>query len=285
MWKWYNRLSNQIRTSVGISATVVGLISTIMSVIGVSLNDWTCNVRLSLLIMIGAFFAIGIATYLIIGCLFKNSVSMEISKTHVSVSCGSIFETVGYRVIGCDTHFDTRVDDIIVSKKSLHGQFVLEHGDREEIEEIVRGKAKELNLSLNDNNQFDFPLGTVIRYDSSKDNETYLMLAMTEIRKDGDKYKSFTTMSEFEHMLMHMWREIDGLYASNDIVLPLLGTGISRFEGGPKDKADLLRCMLCTLNGSGVSLNANVKIVIYKNAKDIPLYEYKDMFRFVSKRR
>lgn len=169
----------------------------------------------------------------------------------------------------------------------MHGQFVLEHGDREEIEKLVNEKAKRLNLSSNNNGQFDFPLGTVIRYDSTKDNETYLMLAMTEIRKDGDKYKAYTTMSEFEQMLMHMWREIDGLYASNDIVLPLLGSGISRFEGGPKDKADLLRCMLCTLNGSGVSLNANVKIVIYKDAKGIPLYEYyeyKDMFKSVSRR-
>lgn len=44
---------------------------------------------------------------------------------------------------------------------------------------------------------------------------------MTEIRKEGDKYKAYTTMAKYEHMLMRMWKEIDGIYASNCVVLPL----------------------------------------------------------------
>ena len=88
-------------------------------------------------------------------------------------------------------------------------------------------------------------------------------------------------MAKYEHMLMRMWKEIDGIYASNCVVLPLLGAGISRFEDGPKDKGNLLRCMLCTLNASGVTLNAKIKIVLYDDAKGISLYEYRDMFRSV----
>ena len=77
---------------------------------------------------------------------------------------------------------------------------------------------------------------------------------------------------------MKKWKEINGVYASNDVYLPLLGTGITRFEDRPKDRASLLRCMLYTFNSSGVSLNAKVLVVIYGNAEDIPLYEYKDIF-------
>ena len=101
---------------------------------------------------------------------------------------------------------------------------------------------------------------------------------MTELNSN---YESHTNMAKFEYMLMRMWKEINRVYAGNDIALPLLGSGISRFDDGPKEYGALLRCMLCTLNGSGVTFNSNIKILIYGNIKDIPLYEYKDIFNIV----
>ena len=276
VWIWYNRLSNRIKTSINFSAAAIGLISTVMTVTGVSLHDCTQNIWISLLIIVGAFTLVGIAVYLIIGRIFKDSVSTVIRRTPVSISCGDIFNTAGLRVIGCDTHFDTRVDDIVISKKSLHGKLVLEHGKSEEIKAAINAEAQRLKLTADNNGLYSFPLGTIIRYDSSVDNHTYLLLAMSEL---DENYEAHTNMAKFEHMLMKMWSEINRVYASNDVVLPLLGTGISRFDDGPKDKEALLKCMLCTLNASGVSLNSNVKVIIYGNAKDIPLFEYKGLFR------
>lgn len=276
IWKWYNSLTNRVKTSNSLSIAIVGLISTVMSVAGISLHDWTQNVWISILIIVIAFVIFSIAVYFVIGEIFKDSISMVIRKTSVSVCCGDIFETEGMKVIGCDTHFDTRVDDTVISKSSLHGKLVLKHGEKEEIKAVVEKEAHRLNLTANSDGLYDFPLGTIIRYDSSKDNKTYLMLAMTEL---DCNHESHTNMAKFEHMLMKMWSEISRVYARNDVILPLLGSGIARFDDGPKDKEDLLRCILCTLNASGVSLNSNVKVVLYGDAKDIPLYEYKDMFK------
>lgn len=276
IWKWYNGLSNRKKVSVTSSITVVGLLSTVFTVLGVSVNGWVNNIWLSLLIVIGALIGVYFIVYCTIGKIYKESVPLSIRQTPVSISCGDIFKTDGFRVIGCDTHFDTRVDDVVISKKSLHGKLVLEHGNADEIKSVVEKEAKRLHLTANSDGLYDFPLGTIIRYDSSKDNHTYLMLAMTELDRN---YEAHTNMAKFEHMLMKMWSEINRVYASNDVVLPLLGTGISRFDDGPKNKEALLRCILCTLNSSGVTLNAKVKVLIYGDAKDIPLYEYKDMFK------
>lgn len=276
IWKWYNDLPNRKKTSITSSITAVGLIATIFTVLGVSVNGWVKNIWLSLLIVVLALVGVYFIAYCIIGKIYKDSVTLSIRQTPVSISCGDIFETDGFRVIGCDTHFDTRVDDVVISKKSLHGKLVLEHGNADEIKSVVEKEAKRLHLNANSDALYDFPLGTIIRYDSSKDNHTYLMLAMTEL---DSNYEAHTNMAKFEHMLMKMWSEINRVYASNDVTLPLLGTGISRFDDGPKNKEALLRCMLCTLNSSGVTLNAKVKVVIYGDAKDIPLYEYKDMFK------
>lgn len=207
--------------------------------------------------------------------------ALSIAKTPVEISCGDIFKTPGYKVIGCDTHFDTRVDDVVISKNSLHGQLLLEHANIDDVKIKIEESAKRSGLIKNAEGLYDFPLGTIIRYDSCVDNQTYLMLALTELNKN---YESHTNMAKHELMLMKMWKEIDRVYASNDVVLPVLGTGISRFDDGPKDKDDLLRCMLCTFNSSGVSFNSKIKIVLYGSTGDIPLYEYKDIFNVISRR-
>ena len=123
--QWYNKLTNRIKTSITFAVAIVGFISTVMSVAGVSLHSWTQNVWFSLLIIVSVFVLIAGAVYMIIGMVFKDSVSITIRQTPVSICYGDFFETDGWRIIGCDTHFDTRVDDVVISKKSLHGQLIL----------------------------------------------------------------------------------------------------------------------------------------------------------------
>lgn len=282
IFKWYNNLSKQIRDSIIFSATLIGIISTILSILGVSLGDWKeSSIWLRISIVLGAFLILCVTTYVIKGKIFSGLVNLTIRKTSVSIGCGDIFDFSGLRVIGCDTHFDTRVDDIIISKRSLHGQLVMEHGNISEIEAAVETEANRLGLQKNSDGLYDFPLGTIIRYDSSVDKHTYIMLAMTELNA---QHEAHTNMAKFELMLMKMWREISRVYALNNVALPLLGTGIPRFDDGPKDKEDLLRCMLCTLNSSGVTLKSKVKFLIFGGNNDIPLYEYKDMFHSISRR-
>jgi len=279
IYKWCNGLSKQVRDSITISVTIVAITSAIMSIFGVSLGSYEkLSIWFRFCVVAFYFFIIYITAYIAIGKIFGNLINLTIRKTSVSVGCGDIFEAPGLRIIGCDTHFDTRVDDIIISKKSLHGQLFLKHGKKEEIDMAVNAEASRLKLHKNNDGMYDFPLGTIIRYDSSVDNHTYLMLAMAEL---NPHHETHTNMAKFGLMLMKMWKEIDRVYANHDVALPLLGTGISRFDDGPKDKQNLLRCMLCTLNISGVSLNSKVAILIYGDTKDIPLYEYKDIFHTI----
>lgn len=279
VFDWYNSLSNRARSSATITITLVGLLSTVLSIFGVSLADWKDSAILVRIMAVIALCAlVYLAAYIIIGKIFKYSVSLTIRTTKVTIQSGDIFSIPGWRVIGCDTHFDTRVNDVVISKKSLHGQLILEHGVIDDISLLVEKEAQRRNLTANSDGQYDFPLGTILRYDSVADNNTYLLLAMTEL---DSNYESHTNMAKYENMLMTMWKEIDRVYASNPVILPLLGAGISRFDNGPKNKQALLKCMLCTLNSSSVSLNSEIRIVIYGDTKDIPLYEYKDMFRSI----
>lgn len=282
IYKWYTNLSKRLKDSFVISVSLVGCISTFLSIIGISLADIPCtNIIINSILVMVAILIITIAAYIVIGRLFKDSIELSIRGNSVTIKHGDIFKENGYKIIGCDSHFDTRVDDIVITKSSLHGQLFLNHGIIKDINKVVEQKAKVLEIPANEKGLYDFPIGTIIRYDSQRDRQTYLMIAMINNIEEAGQYKATTSMADYENMLMKMWSGIDATYAANDIVLPILGTGITRFEDGPKDATSLLRCMLCTLNSSGVTLNSNIKIVIYGDKNDIPLYEFKNVFRMI----
>ena len=281
IWEWYNKLSNRTITSLRTWITIVAVLSSIMAVTGVSINDWTHRIWISITIFILISLGIFVLTYWVIGVLFRKSISLIINRTSVQICYDDIFETPGWKVIGCDSHFDTRVDDVVISKKSLHGQLMLEHGKIEEIKVVVNDAAERLGLRANSDGLYDFELGTIIPYHSSVDDQVYLMLAMSKL---NGAFEAHINMAQYEQMLMKMWKEISRVYASNDIVLPLLGEGISRFEEGPKERESLLKCMMCTLNASGISFNSEIKVTLLQKTQDITLYEYKDMFKSIQRR-
>lgn len=275
---YFFSLSNRVRDSFYFLMTLVGLASAFCTVIGVSLVDFQCfNLWIRLGLVIAILIVLYLVIYFLIGKIFSDSVTLKINGTTVNILSGDIFKIPGLKVIGCDSHFDTRVDDNVISKNSLHGKLILEHGNISDIKKAIDNEALRLSKRKNENGLYDFSLGTIICYYNADENENYLMLAMTELDSD---YRAYTDMAKFENMLMRMWQEIDRVYAGRPIVLPILGTGISRFKDGFKKPETLLRCLLCTLSGSGVTLKSEVNVVIYDNLKEFSLYEYRYMFKW-----
>lgn len=281
VFSWYcNNLSHRTRQSLNYALNWLALFSSIATIIGSSFKDFidiSSWMRLCILALF--FLLLWLFIYVVIGSRYRDSINMLVRNTPVTIRKGDIFKASTLNVIGCDTHFDSRIDDIVISKNSLHGQLFLKHGDEREINKIVKQEAERRKLEQQDG-LYTFELGTIIPYYNSSEDCTYLMLAMTEL---DDEYKAKTNLAKFETMLMKMWHEIDRVYAGRNVALPLLGSGISRFEDGPRGKEDLLRCMLCTLNTSGVTLDAQVEIIL-KDDSTIDLYEYKNIFQFLKRR-
>ncbi len=91
IYNWYTTLSRQIRDSITASVTVVGLISTILSVLGISLGDWkNSNVWMRIGIVFVAFVVIYSFVYFAISRIFRDSVRLTIRQTSISISCGDI---------------------------------------------------------------------------------------------------------------------------------------------------------------------------------------------------
>lgn len=281
-------MTKRLRDSLILAFEILGGIATILTILGVSVSTLLpMNERPTLLriiaytgIVVAVYVVLFLIIYFIKGRKYKDSVTLQIGKNTVNIITGDIFNIPGWRVIAVDTSFSTKVNDVIISKNSLHGQLVLNHGDANSINDTVKKTAEEIGLKPDENGSYRFKLGTMIPYESSKEKEQiYLMAAMTEL---NETYEAHTSMVQFEHTLMRMWKEISRIYAGNDIVLPLLGSGITRFDDNQDDPRELLRCMLCTLNTSKVHLKSKITVAIYNDDKtQLPLYEYKELFKIV----
>lgn len=119
-----------------------------------------------------------------------------------------------------------------------------------------------------------YDLGTIKRF-----GEDYLLLAFSHFDECNQAH---LTMAEYERCLMNMWRELCRVYAGRPISLPLLGSGITRFDDiQQKSESELLRCMLCTLRLTGCSFSKPINIILTSETMSrIDLYEMKGVSRY-----
>lgn len=258
--KLYQFKSSRLwKDSVPIGFAIFGVVSAIIGVLGVSFADIFNSVWLIFLATILSL----IFSYLIAVIWqwwkIRQNITLKIRGIKVTVRQGDIFKEKGWKVIGVDDTFSSSEDDMIISHSSLHGKLIKYLKENGEIEAFKTAIAKDKR---------EVSLGNVKTYND------YILLAMTSLNNDNEAH---TDNSKYENILRKMWQEIGRVYSGKPIYLPILGDGITRFDGVSEKPApfELLKCMLCTLKTSNIQLKAPITIVIYDRINEINLYNLK----------
>ena len=258
-----------VKKSAKWSMAIIGAISTIMAVVGVSLIDLLpkgsgCLFRLFVFVVL--FILIAILAAVVTYRRSRSGVHLAINSMDIDIVVGDLFVTDGVKVIPFDEYFDIQVDDKVISRNSLNGIFIKRYADWNTLKRTV----EKLGPSLLEpckagDGRIRYPLGTI------KDYNEYALLAFTHMDKLN---RARLRRGEYEECLLNMWDELDRMYAGRPVVLPLLGSGITRFDGGKPSEDDLLRCMLCTLRASKRHFKEGVVVVLTeKTAARMRLYE------------
>jgi hypothetical protein len=204
----------------------------------------------------------------------KSEITIDIRGINVTVKQGDIFRADGWKLIPFNEYFDTQVDDVIIAKSSLNGIFIEKYVTS--IEDLKSAIAVDDRSPLPrhaspDGTKTRYELGTVKTYQDS-----YMLLALTHF---NEQHEAHTNRAEYEQTLRAMWKEIGRVYAGKPITIPLIGAGLTRLDDmATKPNAELLKCIICTLQTSTVTFNAPITILLTENAlKTINLYELKGM--------
>lgn len=248
-------------------------VETIMSVAAISLaNIEKWWVRLLLIIAVYCVLTIG---FLLFKFLYvKKSVTLSIRGIQVTVKQGDLFKSDGWKLIPFTERYDTQVDDIVINKNSLTGIFIEKYvgvDNLTELQQVISSEDDEgrtlFKRSMKDGSWI-YPLGRIKTY------HDYMLLAFDPINEQNEVH---TTYAKYEQCLRVMWKEISRTYANKPIALPLIGSGITRFDDWTeKSNKEILMCIFYTLRMSGVHIEQPITILLTEKViQEINLYELK----------
>ena len=204
----------------------------------------------------------------------ETSKKLLINDTDVEIVFGDIFVQDGIKVIAFNEYFDTQVDNRIISETSLNGQYILYHSyGKKHIDKVIANE-KHLEEAVVERNvhrkqggkQIKYRLGTICPIND------YFVMAFTHFDENDRAYLS---LEDYVTCLMHMWTELDCLYAGKPINITLLGSGITRFNNSLISEQELLHLIVRTFEISKIKFGnkSSLKILLDKRIEDkINLY-------------
>ncbi|MGL5278349.1 MAG: macro domain-containing protein [Cetobacterium sp.] len=217
-----------------------------------------------------------------------NKRTLNINGSKVIIKVGDIFTEEGLKTIAFNEYFDTIVDNEIISEASLNGKFIkkgyydpqkygISPNDLNDIllsNRNISDYKRNFNHKRDRGNKQKFLLGTSIVY------ENYLITAMT---KFDHKNRAYLTQKDFIDFLINFWDQVDTLYNGRTVIIPLLGSGITRFyEKIDIPDQELLNIIIWTFKISRKKFAYNSKLVIvihYSKQDYINFYKLKRLER------
>lgn len=175
-------------------------------------------------------------------------------------------------VIPVNRCFDTIVDNQLISERTVHGaafKRLYESGEYSEetlnqaIQNILRGMAYE-EVPVREKprgNTKRFPVGTVAALPVGEDT-CYLLWALSTF---DSNLKAHTSMQEYTLALQKLVEACNAESEGFPVVIPLVGTGLSRTK---KDQHDILSYLVSIFKVNRAEINSNIHIVVREDLKD-----------------
>ena len=175
-------------------------------------------------------------------------------------------------VIPVNRCFDTHVDNHIVSEQTLHGivfrKLYISGKYTEEtlglsIEKLLK-KIEYENLPEQEKPEGKrkrYPVGTVIDLPGNE-NEHYFLWALSTFDRN---LKAHTSMQEYALAVQRLIESCNTESEGFSIVLPLVGTGLSRTK---KNQQDVLQYLINAFRLNKDEINCDIHIVVHEDVKN-----------------
>ena len=111
-----------------------------------------------------------------------------------------------------------------------------------------------------------YKLGSIFKW-----NNEYLI---TSFSKFDDKNQAYLKLENYYLFLEKFWENLSAVYSGEDIVIPLLGSGITRLD---IEDEDLLKMMLLTLKMSRKKFDRIIIALTEDKLEKIDLYHLKEL--------
>ena len=213
-----------------------------------SLNEWwikntssvdvvICRIFVFLFVWIAAFAVVFLQKS------FKRKVVIRGENYTISVEYGDIFKQKNCQtVIPFDECFTSKVGNAPeeIKRTSICGQYLEKHADLDVAALISQSKLVADVKKSRFQNKERYLSGSIIPAGSD------LLMAFAPLDENGKGV--FTCLEDYKDSLDLMWKEIYKYSGQNDVCIPILGSGITHFDGS---------------SGAGLSQQELLNLIIY----------------------
>lgn len=269
---------------------LLGFLSIFVSFEGIFSPDekLLIKIAISILFLFIIFFiiAVGMMFY----CYFKHRIPIICANNgnKLYIQYGDLFgetEVINSNerrniVIPVNRCFDTTVDNIIISEKTLHGQALARLYKKSIYTEKTLNEMLD-NLLAQKNyvalNEISKPSGKTKRYDIGttidlpcNEKEHYLLWALSTF---DSSLKAHTTIEEYTLAVQRLIEACNNESEGFPVLIPLVGSGLSRIY---KNQSDILDYLIKAFSLNKDKINCDIHIIIKEDLKnDISIMKYK----------
>ena len=194
------------------------------------------EVNLNFAVFLALSIACGILYFILDGKVLTGFLKKQIelpshlfSGETVTVKFGNFFDEVGWKSVAVNDFFDDLIDDVVISKSSIHGQVVSEFWAND-----VTDLRSQLDLSLQRYKPRNSPrsVGKSLRYPVGstavlkRRGESFIFFALghTDIRSN----ETSATVSTLVEAVRGLLKTARTVCSGQPLVLPLVGSGLAR---------------------------------------------------------
>ena len=227
------------------------------------INISEINIIINRMLAFALVWGIVAVIYGIYLCLRKK-VSMKGDNYQITVEYGDLLKIKKCKkVITFDECFSTKVGDAPADIKptSICGQY-LKSNPNLNIQSLISGsQLNPIKSRSKYQNKERYESGRIVP------NGDDLLLAFAKLDKKG---LGRLTRDEYLECLTILWEEIDTYYGQTDVCIPILGSGLTRFDGGSGasiSQQELLNMMIWSykLSSHKIKLPHKLRIICKKS--------------------
>ncbi|USS86183.1 DUF6430 domain-containing protein [Fructilactobacillus cliffordii] len=219
--------------------------------------------------MISILFFIALLYYLklLICANVKNKVKINYGGSVIEIREGDILKEFdnddSFRVFAFNEYFDTEVDDKIIAEKTLNGKILKYLNETDEInhrmeeDSNLNENIKNKNVKRKYGKKTQYNLGTIFKY------KNMFFTAMTHF---DNQNRAYLSIQDYIRFLINFWDEINKYYANKTVVIPLLGSGITRIDNYSYSDEQILKLILLTFKIRRIKFKMPAKLVILLNS-------------------
>lgn len=185
---------------------------------------------------------------------FRRKAKVKGNNYTVVVEYGDLLKKKGQRLINFDECFTTKVGTGTADIKpdTVCGQYLIQNPGLNIQEIIYASGVQPCTEKSKYKNSICYEPGTIVV------NGNDLLMAFTRLEANGKSMKF--TVEEYLTCLNTMWEEIDNHYCNKDVYIPVLGSGVARFENGISQsisKQELVDLMISSYKLSPYKIKSN----------------------------